>query len=325
MTRRQRVEAAFSGDPVDRVPISFWQHFPGRDHTAELLAQATLDYQRRYDLDFIKLMPTGMYSVVDYGVAVVPSGDAVGTTRYASGPVSGPEDWARLRPVSPQQGVLAEQVRAVRLVRAAVGPDVPVLQTIFSPLTMVAKILGGPAPTQLLAHEAVLASVLERLADDVVAFARACMAAGADGFFFATQLATQSDSLPAIYTRFGVPYDLEVLHALRPHAWALVLHLHGERPMFELADGYPIDAVNWHARETEPSLAEGMRRTGRALMGGVARMGAVLTGPPAAVVQEVRDAVAQTGGRRFIVAPGCVLPTTAPHENLVALRRAVDA
>lgn len=325
MTRRQRIEAALRGDPVDRMPIGFWQHFPGRDHTAELLAQATLAYQRRYDLDFIKLMPTGMYSVVDYGVATVPSGDAMGTTRHASGPIRDPGDWVRLRPASPRQGVLAEQVRTVALVRAAIGRDVPVLQTVFSPLTMVAKILGTSAPRQLLAHGPVLASVLDQLAEDVVAFARACLAAGADGFFFATQLATQNDCLPDIYARFGVPYDLEVLRALRPHAWALVLHLHGERPMFELADAYPIDAVNWHARETEPSLAEGMRRTSRALMGGVARMGAALHGPPAAVVQEVRDAIAQTGGRRFIVAPGCVLPTTAPHENLMALRRAVDA
>jgi uroporphyrinogen decarboxylase len=206
-----------------------------------------------------------------------------------------------------------------------VGPDVPVLQTIFSPLTMVAKILGGPAPTQLLPHAPVLAEVLDRLADDVIAFARACLAAGADGLFFATQLAVQTDALPAFYRRFGVPSDLKVLHGLRAHSWALILHLHGDRPMFELADEYPIDAVNWHARETEPSLAEGMRRTRRGLVGGVARTGAVLHGPPQAVTQEVGDAMAQTGGRRFLVAPGCVLPTTTPHQNLVALRRAVDA
>jgi uroporphyrinogen decarboxylase len=325
MTRRERIEAAFHGGSVDRVPVSFWQHFPGRDHRADLLAAATVDYQRRYDLDVIKLMPTGMYSVVDYGVTVMPSEDAIGTTRHVSGPVRGPEDWARLRPVSPAQGVLAEQVRAAGLVRAALGPDVPVLQTVFSPLTMVAKILGAAAPAQILSHESALASVLDRLADDVIAFGLACLAAGVDGFFFATQLAVQTGALPAIYARFGVPYDLKVLHALRPRAWALVLHLHGDHPLFDLADAYPIDAVNWHARETAPSLAEGMRRTRRGLMGGVARLGAVLHGPTDEVIREVREAVAQTGGQRLIVAPGCVLPTTAPEEHLMALRRAVGA
>lgn len=86
-----------------------------------------------------------------------------------------------------------------------------------------------------------------------------------------------------------------------------------------------MDAVNWHARETEPSLADGLRETRRGLVGGIARMGAVLSGSGAAAAQEVRDAIAQTGGRRFIVAPGCVLPTTVPDENLAALRRAVEA
>jgi uroporphyrinogen decarboxylase len=68
-----------------------------------------------------------------------------------------------------------------------------------------------------------------------------------------------------------------------------------------------------------------VRRTRRGLVGGIARMGAVFSGSPTAAAQEARDAIAQTRGRRFIVAPGCVLPTTVPDENLMALRRAVDS
>ncbi len=65
MTRRDRVQAALRGDPVDRPPISLWRHFPGRDGSGESLAEATLEFQRHLDLDLIKLMPTGMYSVMD--------------------------------------------------------------------------------------------------------------------------------------------------------------------------------------------------------------------------------------------------------------------
>ncbi|HZS87261.1 MAG TPA: hypothetical protein VFE42_07220 [Chloroflexota bacterium] len=77
-----RVEAAFKGLPVDRSPVTFWQHLPGHDHTADLLASATLDFQRRFDLDLVKLMPTGMYSVIDYGVEIRLADNDVGTTDW---------------------------------------------------------------------------------------------------------------------------------------------------------------------------------------------------------------------------------------------------
>src|SRR5579872_3744492 len=122
MSHRARLEAAFKGQPVDRVPVSFWRHFPGRDHTAALQIAATVEFQRRFDLDLVKLMPTGMYPVLDYGVEVEPSTDDLGTTRYVAGPFKTPADLARLPEVSPEQGVLAEQVAVVIGVRAALGP-----------------------------------------------------------------------------------------------------------------------------------------------------------------------------------------------------------
>jgi uroporphyrinogen decarboxylase len=112
MTRFERLRAAFDGGAVDRVPISFWQHFPQLDAHPGTLTGATVAYQRRYDLDFVKLMPTGMYSVMDYGVHTRPSADAIGTTLYASGPIAGPGDWERLPAVSPRRGILGTRSRS---------------------------------------------------------------------------------------------------------------------------------------------------------------------------------------------------------------------
>jgi len=325
MTRRARIQAVLRGAEPDRPPISLWRHFPGQDETAAGLAEATVAFQRRYDSDLIKLMPTGMYPVIDYGVRVVPSGDAIGTTRFASGPIHGPDDWGRLPDVSPADRTLGAQVEAVRLVRAAVGPETPLVQTIFSPLTMAVKLARGvPTVTEAAErHEPLLRAALSKMADGVLAFGRACLDAGADGFFFATQLAARGALPEGLYRRLGVPYDLQVLHALRGGAWCTILHLHGLQPMFELADEYPVDAANWHDRDTPPSLADARRLTGRALAAGIARSGVVAKGRPEDAAAEVRDAVRQTGGR-VIVAPGCVIPYQAPPENLLAARHAVD-
>jgi uroporphyrinogen decarboxylase len=214
----------------------------------------------------------------------------------------------------------------VRLLRAEIGPDTPIVQTIFSPLTMANKVIGTTGALQQTIHEHpdILAAALDKMAADVIAFGKACLDAGADGFFFATQLATKADLESDAYERFGVPYDLKVLNALRDGATTTFLHLHGMDPLFELADRYPVDGVNWHDRDTSPTLEEAMTRTTRGLVAGIARRGSINDGTPDAAAAEVRDAIRQTGGRRLIVAPGCVIPDAAPHENLVAARRAVN-
>ncbi len=324
VTHRERIEAALRGELLDRPPISLWRHFPGEDQTAEGLAAATIRFQQQLDLDLVKLMPTGMYPVLDYGVRAKPSAGDVGTTQFAAGPIREPADWLRLPAVSPDRGVLGQQVKSVQLVRDAVGPTTPVIQTIFSPLNVAHKLVGSTDRLleAIAEHGAMFAQVLERLTADVIAFGRACQSAGVDGFFFATQLADRAAFPDETYGQFGVPYDLQVLQALRSDSWCTLLHLHGNDPRFDLADAYPVDGVNWHDRESSISLTDGLQRTERCLVGGIARRGVLTQGSLAEVEAEVRDAIAQTDGRRLIIAPGCVIPDAVPRENLVAVTNA---
>lgn len=321
MTHRERVQAALKGAAVDRPPVSFWLHFPGEDHTAQLLADSTVRLQQRFDLDVVKLMPTGMYAVVDYGVTISPSTDGLGTTQYASGPVHGPHDWARLPSAPADRGELGKQVEVVRRVRAAVDSDTPIIQTIYSPLSLASKLVGSELTPDLLDAEE-LPAALERIAADVVAFAQACRGAGADGFFFASQLANASFSRDE-YERLGVPYDLAVLEALRPDTWFLLLHLHGEEPFFDLANRYPVDAVSWEDRETTPAMGDAVSLTSRCLVGGMGRHVPLVDGTSAAVMAEAQRAMAETRGHGLILAPGCTIPVAVPAENLQALRDSV--
>ena len=73
MTKRERVMAALARQPVDRPPVSFWRHAPTVDHTAGGLAEAMLAWQRRWDLDFIKVVQSmATQSVADTNVAQLP-------------------------------------------------------------------------------------------------------------------------------------------------------------------------------------------------------------------------------------------------------------
>lgn len=320
MTPRERIDAAIRGDEVDRVPISLWRHFPEADDTVDGLVNATVSFQRTFQSDFVKLMPTGMYSVVDYGVQIERPGDPGGSSRFVSGPITYPEDWGRLPSASPDRGVLAEQVAVTARVRAKLGDDIPIIQTVFGPLTMAAKACGEPDLLRRHLEESpdnVLAA-LDQFLQDIIAFATSCISAGADGLFFATQLANRTTIGEELYRQYGVPYDLQALHAVRDGTSFNLLHLHGEEPLFDLADSCPVDAVNWHDRETPPSLQQGHTQTERCLVGGIRQSGLIRSGSPEDIRNEVRDAIRQTGGRRHIVAPGCVIPRDTPAENFHA-------
>ena len=83
-----------------------------------------------------------------------------GTWKYQNTVVNEPEDWARLAVLNPTAGSLGAAREAVTQVCAAVGDSVPVLMTIFSPLSQ-AKNLAGPNLLPHLRHhpDAVLAGL----------------------------------------------------------------------------------------------------------------------------------------------------------------------
>ncbi len=327
MTRKERVRAALAGQQTDRTPISFWHHFPGRDRTADDFAASTLEFQQRYDLDLLKLQPSGMACVLDYGATIAIREDNIGTSRVVSSPIKTPSDWARVNPAPVDAGENAALVHVVRRLRAAVGPDVPILQTLFSPLTIAHK-LAGPAFVNLLGQDERAAErAIALFCDDVLALGKASLDAGADGFFFATQHAFPNSGLGReVFERLGAVYDLRILAPLAEDErnWCTILHLHGDDPYFELADRYPVHAVNWHDRDTSPNIREALGRTRRSLFAGIKRKGAVTTDDVQAVAAEVRDAIQQADGCRLVVAPGCVIPYTAPVPSLLAARRAVE-
>jgi uroporphyrinogen-III decarboxylase len=42
------------------------------------------------------------------------------------------------------------------------------------------------------------------------------------------------------------------------------------------------------------------------------------------VTAEVKEAITQTSGKRFMVTAGCVIPVDAPEANVRAVRQAVE-
>jgi uroporphyrinogen decarboxylase len=323
MDHGARVKAALRQEAVDRVPISLWRHFHREDRSAPGLADATLELAWTYDLDLVKLTPSGLYAVEDWaqGQIVYPGTDHDPPFLRAAA-VARPGEWRHLPSLEPHAGALARELEAIGLVAAGLAGSCPLLMTIFSPLTLAYKLAGRGIVGYWQQHAADLHAGLETIAQVTARFARAALEAGADGLFFATQLASRRWMTPVEYREFGARYDLAVLDEVVPHSSVTLLHLHGQDPFFELANLYPVDAVSWHSRETTPGLAEARTLTDRAFVAGLNRE-LLGRGPAAAIAIQAREALYQTKGRGLILAPSCVIPTTASPEYLRVVRDTV--
>jgi uroporphyrinogen decarboxylase len=322
MSKRDRLAAAIDGEETDRPLVALWRHFPTDDLDPEQLALSALAFQTQYDWDFIKLTPSSSYSVEDWGCQSVYRGHPEGTSEYVARPIVSPADWARLEPLDPRAGALGQQLACISRARELAGPDIPIIETVFSPISQAKNLVGGGLEVvHLRRHRVELQHALDVIAGTTAAFVSAALEAGADGIFYAMQRASADALSEAEYREIGRPLDLRVLEAAQGATFNL-LHLHGLNTYFDLVTDYPAHALNWHDRDTGPSLVEGARRFPGLVVGGLSQRDMV-EGTPASVGALAREAIAAQS-TRLCLSTGCVMQTVTPWGNIRALRSAAQ-
>jgi uroporphyrinogen decarboxylase len=198
------------------------------------------------------------------------------------------------------------------------------VQTIFCPLG-VAKYLvcnsAEPVLHTIREDRAAMHAALRVITETFINFAIACLDEGASGIFYATNgWASQSMLTPDQYREFGEQYDLEFLDSIKSRSKFTILHNCGTHIYFDQLASYPIHAINWAATlEGNPDLREGKMRSGKAVMGGISEKTVLKSGSPVQVEEEVAKALELTGGRHFLLAPGCSVPPETPAKNVEAI------
>jgi len=324
MSHKQRIENALALKETDRLPFGFWWHFPNRDRAPRRLAELALGLQRKLDLDFIKFSPYGLYSVVDWGVTLEVRGGRQ-TPVQADYPIRKPQDWRKLRSFRGTEGEYLVVLEAQRIALCEMKGRIPLVQTVFSPLTSCLKMVGRDAlldhirnsPDDVHAGLEIVAETTRRFAIEVVT-------RGADGLFFASQTTNEGYLTRDEYAEFAKPYDQIVLDGVQGRSWFNIFHLHGDKVMFDQVLDYPVHAFNYHDREAGPSLAEMRTKTNKCLIGGIGQNTTLVHGTTREVDAQVQDAWKQVSRRGLILGPGCVANLSAPEENVLQLRKSVE-
>ncbi|MEO8507546.1 MAG: uroporphyrinogen decarboxylase family protein [Betaproteobacteria bacterium] len=305
MNRRERFLAAVGGRAVDRPPTVAWVHFLSDHLPGDETARLHLEFLRAYNWDVAKLMNDYRYPV-PHGLELLDSAEAM----------------RRFKPLSLDERSFAEQLRAIECLRRELGPEWPILDTLFDPCQQVLRNVGFNQAVALPQHRDAALEMLDAVTDTLCRYVAAARNAGADGFFLSINGAIQS-GFPRggdadTFRDFQRPFDLRLLDAAK--GTVRVLHVHGVGLDLDRVIDYPCEVFSVSDRlQGNPSLAELRRRTDRCLMGGLDESRLHDRTLPE-VRAEVDDALAQAGRERLILAPGCTLPSFSPQRTLQNLR-----
>ena len=289
------------------------------------MARAILQFQERFDYDFIKITSASSFCVKDWGVEDEWQGNPEGTRKFTRQPVQSQADWLKIKPISPTQGSLGDQLKCIELIKKSTPSTTPVIQTIFDPLSQAKNLVGRDNLTShMRMYPDDVKQALQVITDVTIQYILECLKLKIDGVFFAIQHAQYSILSLQESQNFGTYFDLQILEAARPF-WFNVGHIHGTNVMFDEISKYPVQVLNWHDLETPPSLDEGKKRYPKgAICGGLRQWETLVYSTPDQVKKEAREAIERTDGNRFILGTGCVSPIITPDANLFAAREVVE-
>lgn len=305
MDKFTKVQKAINGEKIDSIPFSFWSHYPTIDREPEKIAQKTYENFKRFDLDFIKTLNNGMYSVEDYG-SEIDFSDVFkgGVAKLTNSPVNNYEDWNNIKKISIKEEALNRELDYLQLLLDKVDGEAPVIMTVFSPFTTAYKLSEG----RILDHlknddEGYVHQALENIAATTAELSTRAIELGAAGVYFASQMSSYEKTEESIFKEYGVPYDLQALEGAK-EGWFNAIHIHGSSIMFDLVKDYPVDVINWHIGESLPEVDEGIFFSDRSVMGGIERMD-ITNQNKNEVRNQIYQTILKTNGQRLILTPGC--------------------
>ncbi|MFC5602472.1 uroporphyrinogen decarboxylase family protein [Sporosarcina koreensis] len=324
LTATERLQAVLRGEKIDNSLISLWKHFPLQDRSHSAFVERTIEFQEQLNLDFIKLSYNGLYGVEDWGTAIEWPTDAFNVAKVVDYPIKSVKDWNTLNTLPLDIGALKRELDYTKEIVAKYQGKVPVIATIFSPLTIAWKLCGVELLEHLKANSDDLHRVLAIITNTTTNFAKELIKIGVDGFFFASQLADFDKTSWERYESFGKRYDLIILNEINNKTWFNILHIHGLSPMFNELKDYPVHAINWHDRTSNISLKDARALTDKILIGGIDENGVLANGTDADLSAHFKDALDQVGDNKIIFGPGCVVPLSIPEEKLILARKIVE-
>jgi len=304
MDKIERMRMTLAGKPVDRPPLSIWYHFGNQHASPERTAQVHLEFYDYYDLDFLKVMN-------DYDYPMPAKMESL----------ESPEDLKRLQPFNIERSPLGNQLRAIEYIAKGLRGKALFVDTLFNAWNTVRRNLAKEAMPRLMGESPdALVEALKIVNQNLIQYALASLQRGSAGIFFSVPASAEFVT-PDQYENFMRPFDLEFLNAVSGKGEYHILHAHGEKLYIDRLLDYPVQAISWADLNGGPAIPAMRQKTSLTLMGGIDHVKFAYTSVKQ-IRRQVTEARAQGGSSKFILAPGCSVPTYSFPPLIKAVRDA---
>lgn len=298
---------------------SLWRHFFDRERTAAELTASMVEWQDRWNWDFLKINPPACYHVLDWGASYEFFPDPLREPKLTVPRIREAADMDAVHSPAEDEGMLGEQLAVIRNLRSHFGAHLPIVQTVFSPIEIAHRLMTGrPMLLEFLRSSPdPLHRLLRKITDVFRSFSLRCLDAGADGIFFATKWASAKHMSWEEYSRFGKPYEMEILQALRKrNAW-VILHVCGDHTYLDRMLDYDADVFSYDFYAAGvPSPEAVCGGSGRFVLGGLDPER--LQGDPEGALQQLERHAALD---RWMAGPSCVVPPGAGDAAIDLFKR----
>lgn len=325
--KRELVWNAFNNKPVDRIPVGFWFHYTENEllsayehpEMREQNISGHKNFVKSFKPDFVKLMSDGYFFEPETAAVLKKAVHA--------------SDLRNLKPVTPDNKWIRDQVSLVKELTESFGDEVLTFYNVFAPATVFKWAAGGDKKLAAFIIEdkdaviqalGIIARNTELLAEAVIA------EGGADGIYLSVQTIQDERIGADLYAEVIAPAELSVLTAANAAGGKNILHVcgyEGARNNLSLFKNYPAKALNFASAVEGVSLAEAKKLFGgRAVIGGFAntKEGVLYKGTKAEVQAETKRLIKAAGKTGIILGADCTVPKDIAFERFEWVREAAE-
>lgn len=298
--------------------MSLWRHFYDREKTAEQLTETMIEWQEKWNWDLLKLNPAACYHVLDWGAEYEFHNDSLMEPTLVKPVIVNENDFNRVGRIDVNRGTLGDQLNVIRNLRNHFGPNLPIVETVFSPPEIAHRLMNGRESLREFMRSSPRAvhALLKTITNTFEEFCLACLEAGASGIFFATKWANSDSMSWEEFQEFERPYDLQILNRLAEREALIVLHVCGPNTYLERMLDYPSDIISYdfHAKgNCSPSQI--VAGSGKFVMGGIdpERLKTQLE-------SVIEDCIRYTSIPEWMAGPSCVVLPDTPDSIVGAVK-----
>jgi uroporphyrinogen decarboxylase len=274
------------------------------------MADAHLAFFEGYDLDLLK-------AAKDYDYPLPEGLTAVQTL----------EDLKRVGSLNIARTSLGTHLRTIEILAKKLKGKALFVDTLFNAWETLKRTLAKEAlPRLMLEHPEEVLDALKVINSNLIQYALASLERGAAGIFLSVPASAETLTAEE-YDTFMRPFDVGLLKILQGKGECHILHAHGNHLFLDRMLDYHVQVLSWANLNGGPTIAQARQKTSLTLMAGIDHVNFPYMSVKG-VKEQVQGALAQAGDTKFILAPGCQLPSyglppliRAVHEALRENRR----